>query len=364
MKKIGIIMEVNPFHNGHKYFIDTIKKMYKDSCLIAITSTSFNMRGQIAVINKFDKTEYLLKSGVNLVLELPIGLYLQSGDFFSENAVNILQAFNIDEIICGSETDDKSLFPYFYNLINSDEFKKIIKEQISNHSSYKNSFTKAFESLNISQELIDIFNEPNFTLAFQYYKTIQDKNLPIAFKIIKRNNIDNSSATELRKAIENNQIINNELPFDEQIINIKDAENKLFNILKYRFTLGIDNDSLDIEVLNYLNHNNLVIDSTKNFTISRLRRAYLAYIIGMKKYYHNVDYYRILGIDDIGKYIIKNLDKETKKLIFSSPLDKIDDEIKNQLELELRSTKLFEILTGNNIMEKEYKLPIIKENLI
>ena len=29
MKKIGIVCEFNPFHNGHKYLIDEIKKHIK-----------------------------------------------------------------------------------------------------------------------------------------------------------------------------------------------------------------------------------------------------------------------------------------------------------------------------------------------
>ena len=33
MKVIGLICEYNPFHNGHKYQIDKIKSLYKDSSL-------------------------------------------------------------------------------------------------------------------------------------------------------------------------------------------------------------------------------------------------------------------------------------------------------------------------------------------
>ena len=36
MSVTGIIAEYNPFHNGHKYHLNTIKKRYPDSLLILV----------------------------------------------------------------------------------------------------------------------------------------------------------------------------------------------------------------------------------------------------------------------------------------------------------------------------------------
>ncbi|MGL5020670.1 MAG: nucleotidyltransferase family protein, partial [Mycoplasmatales bacterium] len=38
MKIIGVIMEINPFHNGHKYFLHQIPKQEND-ILVAVIST-------------------------------------------------------------------------------------------------------------------------------------------------------------------------------------------------------------------------------------------------------------------------------------------------------------------------------------
>ena len=72
MKKVlGLILELNPYHNGHKYFIDKAKEMINPDITIAIISSSFMMRGDPMIMDKFSKTKILLEHNVDLVLELP-----------------------------------------------------------------------------------------------------------------------------------------------------------------------------------------------------------------------------------------------------------------------------------------------------
>lgn len=44
-KVVGIVCEYNPFHNGHLYQINKIKKRYNDSIIIACLNSSFTQRG-------------------------------------------------------------------------------------------------------------------------------------------------------------------------------------------------------------------------------------------------------------------------------------------------------------------------------
>jgi len=52
--KIGIVAEYNPFHNGHLYQIEEIKKrMGKDNTLIvAVVSGDFVQRGECTILDK------------------------------------------------------------------------------------------------------------------------------------------------------------------------------------------------------------------------------------------------------------------------------------------------------------------------
>ena len=84
MNIIGIVCEYNPFHNGHVYQINEIKKKYKDSIIVVVCSSSFTQRGNISILNKWDKTKIALLNNVDIVLELPYVYSVESSDIFAE----------------------------------------------------------------------------------------------------------------------------------------------------------------------------------------------------------------------------------------------------------------------------------------
>lgn len=53
MKAVGIIAEYNPFHNGHSYQIQEIKKMFPEYPIIVVMSGNFTERGEPAIVNKW-----------------------------------------------------------------------------------------------------------------------------------------------------------------------------------------------------------------------------------------------------------------------------------------------------------------------
>ena len=83
MKIAGIVCEFNPFHNGHKYMIDKIKKEYNIDLLVIAMSPNFVMRGEPAIFNKFDRTKIALLNGVDLVLEIPTIYTIESADIYA-----------------------------------------------------------------------------------------------------------------------------------------------------------------------------------------------------------------------------------------------------------------------------------------
>ena len=84
MDAVGIICEYNPFHNGHLYHINEVKKMYPNSILVLILNGYFLERGDVSLESKEEKTRLALKYGVDLVVEHPfvfaviqVRIYLQ-----------------------------------------------------------------------------------------------------------------------------------------------------------------------------------------------------------------------------------------------------------------------------------------------
>ena len=57
MKVIGIICEYNPFHNGHLYHLKKAQELADGGIVVAILTGYFSMRGDISVINKYDKVK-------------------------------------------------------------------------------------------------------------------------------------------------------------------------------------------------------------------------------------------------------------------------------------------------------------------
>ena len=125
MKKVGIICEYNPFHNGHIYHLNKIKEMYNDSLIILVMSSSFTERGEISLLNKWEKTKVALDYGVDLVVELPFVFASQSADIFARGAIELLKELKVDVIVFGSESNDPSELVQIANLhLNNKEYNK------------------------------------------------------------------------------------------------------------------------------------------------------------------------------------------------------------------------------------------------
>ena len=71
MKTLGIVVEYNPLHNGHKYHFEEAKRITGSDYVIAVMSSSFVQRGEPAIINKEERVKLALELGVDLVIELP-----------------------------------------------------------------------------------------------------------------------------------------------------------------------------------------------------------------------------------------------------------------------------------------------------
>lgn len=382
MNIVGIIIETNPFHNGHMYFVNEIKEKYQPDLIIAVTSTSFTMRGEISVINKFEKTDALLNAGIDIVLEFPFILSTQSSDYFASNAISILNTIGVNHIICGCESDDINNLHNFYELENSDTFKEIFKDNLKKYTSYKKTFESTMKYLTIDNELISFFNKPNFTLAYQYYKSIRKINPTMKMSLIKRtNSYDDEnlssnivSAKAIRLARINNLNYTKYLPFDEQLIDLNYAYQKLLDITKYvcltktNFSNTINDEGIiNYIIKNYVNtssYSELINSLTnKRYSKSRINRTILYMLLDIKKFYHNYKYLRLLGINTKGISYLNTLSKDIKSLIFSSVKElNMNSLCYNILEIELLTTKLYSLITNNNdLLIKEYQLPIRKD---
>ena len=351
---IGIICEYNPFHNGHIYHLNKIKEKNPNSTIILVMSGYITERGDISIINKWDKTEIAITYGVDLVVELPFKYASQSADTFAKGAIQILNELKVNRIIFGSESNNIELLYKLANIQLSDEYKKIIKEYLDKYS-YPDALGKALKTLtNIN------ISSPNDILGLSYIKEIIKNNYNIDCECIKRTNDYNSkeltsisSATSIREAINNNIDIAPYVP-KETIAKINKELNldNYFEIIKYKilstddltYILGIDEKiepRIRKSIINSTNIDELIKNiKTKKYSYNRIKRILIYILIDYKKIEHNTNnYIRILGFNNKGKKYLSTVKNTIKLPIItnysnSNHLIDIDIKIRNILSIK------------------------------
>ena len=130
MHIIGLIAEYNPFHNGHLYQINKIKEMYPDSIIIAVVSSCFTQRGDVSILNKWNKTQIALDNNIDIVIELPFVYATQGSDIFAKGAITILEKMKIDTLVFGTESDNLDIINLIADTqINNPNYNIIVKKR-------------------------------------------------------------------------------------------------------------------------------------------------------------------------------------------------------------------------------------------
>lgn len=385
MKKVlGLILELNPFHNGHIFFIQEAKRKVNPDITIAIVTTNFSMRGDIQVIDKFQKTKMLLQKEIDIVLELPFLGSVASADYFAYNSIKTLTDMKITDLAFGVETTNLDELNSLRSIIKSNEFNNLMKENMSKGFSYGTSSVKAIQAITDDSKKAEMFSLPNNTLAIQYLNALDILNKNINVTLIKRiaNNyydeeINNSiaSATSLRNALSKYENIDDYVPNDFKdisYIDINKSQDNLYKLLQYKLyltpkdelssILGV-NEGIENRLISFINQDNYssFIENveTKRYTKSFIKRLILHILLNVNKS-HSPQYYnylRVLGMNSLGKSFISKLDKETKKSIITTFKNHEENEI---VKFELLSTKLYGIITNKkDFYLEEYKIPII-----
>ena len=55
MRTVGLIVEYNPFHNGHLYHLQQSQKITESDAVVAVMSGHFLQRGEPALLNKWTR---------------------------------------------------------------------------------------------------------------------------------------------------------------------------------------------------------------------------------------------------------------------------------------------------------------------
>ena len=104
MKTAGIIVEYNPFHNGHLYHLQRAREIAGADYIVAVMSGDFVQRGEPSLLDKYVRARMALLCGADLVLELPVPFATGSAGDFAAGAVSLLDKLGVVDALCfGSE---------------------------------------------------------------------------------------------------------------------------------------------------------------------------------------------------------------------------------------------------------------------
>lgn len=371
MKAVGIIAEYNPFHNGHLYHLETIKNKYPNHVIILVMTGNFTERGEVAIIDKWKRTEIALKLGVDLVIELPFPFATQSADYFSYGAITLLEKLKVEKVIFGSESDNiEDLELIAKTQINNSDFDKLVKIYSKLGENYPTAISKAIYDLT-DKKIVT----PNDLLGISYLKTIIKHNYNIKAETIKRTNdyhetelVKNiASATSIRKALKTNQSVIDQVPKEviAYLTNLHFMDD-YYNILKYKITTepdltiyqtvdeGLDN-KLKKNISKTQNIDELIKSiKSKRYTYNKLSRMLLHILCNFTKekaqQFKEITYIRILGFNELGRNYLGSIKKEIDIPIISKVVREKDP----ILEFEIATTKIYDITSNNNLVKNEF----------
>ena len=105
MSVTAIVCELNPLHNGHMH----VMKAAESDAVVLVMSGNFTQRALSAAFHKYARAEAAVRSGADLVVELPFPYCSSGGEFFARAGVSIAERLGADRLVFGSSCADRGL---------------------------------------------------------------------------------------------------------------------------------------------------------------------------------------------------------------------------------------------------------------
>jgi predicted nucleotidyltransferase len=394
MKAVGVIVEYNPFHNGHALHLEESKKASGADVAIAAMSGNFLQRGEPALVSKWTRTKMALDAGVDVVFELPYQYATQQAEIFAYGGVSLLSSAGCESVCFGSEDGNIEAFQRTYDFLalHDKDYQERVKQHIQNGVSYPKALSMAFLDLSPEESLIDL-SQPNNILGFHYLKAAKKLENPLKVLTVPRKSAGYhdehfssttiASATSIRTALfsKNGQIdeILNYVPTTTfKILNEYKAINGEFHhwelywpFLKYKLLQssaeelrgiyeveeGIENRLLNqvIHAESFLDFMNRV--KTKRYTWTRIQRICLHVLTNTKKSEMNVGnkpvpYLRLLGMSEKGRLYLN----KQKRQIGIPLISKLSSYNHDEITPDVRASKIYRLglTSGSQKLNNEY----------
>ncbi|SMC76904.1 tRNA(Met) cytidine acetate ligase [Papillibacter cinnamivorans] len=378
MEAAGIICEYNPLHLGHcRHMEETRALLGGETPIVCAMSGNFVQRGDFAVLNKLSRAEAAVKSGADLVLELPLPYALSSAEGFALGGIKVLSATGmVTHLSFGSESGNLEELERAARCLLSEEFPPVLKEELSKGAAFGAARQRAAERL--MGKGAEVLRSPNNILAVEYLKALYRVGASIRPMTICREGADHDagepenglfSASGLRELLLRGDeeaaarympeamrdILRRETEAGRAPARVSNCERAILARLR---TLTAE-DFLSIPDVGEGLERRLfraalretsfarTADAvkTKRYAHSRIRRILLCAYLGITKddFPEVPPYLRVLAFNERGRGLLREMKKRSKVPIVTRParIKTLPEEGRTLFQLERRATDLY-----------------------
>ena len=183
MKTAGIITEYNPLHYGHAFLMQAVRRQYGgDTAIICAMSGDFVQRGDFALVRRQARAEAAVRSGADLVLELPLPWAVSSAEGFARGGiagrpgpgrweVMAYAAGGGDGPAFGSECGDSAAILRAAKALESPALPPLLKAALAQGDNFAAARQRAVSAL-LAAEDAALLSSPNNTLGIEYCRAL------------------------------------------------------------------------------------------------------------------------------------------------------------------------------------------------
>ena len=400
MKTIGIICELNPLHNGHKYIIDKAKESFGADYVVLVMSGDYTQRGIPSIVPKEVRTRMALMAGADTVFELPVQYATGSAEYFASGAVSLLNSLGaVDHILFGTENGSIGEIQKIASILNDEpeDYKKSLQDNIKKGLNFASARDKALKET-ISIENTKTLIGSNNILGIEYCRALLASNSTITPLTIKREGADYneeeltenfSSASAIRKVLESDspdkKSLEENIPADIlELLLSQPSYNSLDNYsayLHYKLLSERDNGfttyadihrDLSDKIIKNLPKFTSISEfiqllKSKDLTYTRIQRSLLHILLGITQETMNVlkennypTYIRLLGFKKDSSALLAQIKENATAPVISRMSDsfRLEDELqKSLLSQDVLASDIYHLLMPEP--KNEYQKPVI-----
>lgn len=371
---VGIVAEFNPMHFGHRYLIEEAKRRTGASAVVCALSGNFVQRGAPAVLDKWQRTEIALQNHVDLVLEIPTVHCLGNAAVYAASGVQLLEAFGgVTHIAFGSESGDLEGLRKVSDYMREHESE--LRRKIALRRKSGESYPAARENVlrEFDMKEVSMYQASNDILALEYLKNIRAlKPVAVQRQGAGYHETDSPekefwSSTGIRKAISENRLPEDRVPWSSEKLDFHISEEKWFQGIRYAILMktpeeldsapgggeGLGNrlkeaarkaQSLDELILN---------TKSKRYTYTRISRWLYQILLGITVELQNrsPEYLRVLGFSERGREILRETKRnEWNRLPFVDNINKCGLDSR-MLQMDVLASDVYNLMTGQSVWD-------------